>query len=267
LRLLRWKKPEKILRGGYMPIMSSNKDFKGSSFITLSKEITTKLLHLILDGTYPAGTKLPTERDMATEYGVTRHVIREALKRLEVMNLITIRQGSGIYVEDYTTSGCVDLMDYLLFGKDGVVDFKFLKDIIEFHSYMAVIVIELAAQRIQPEELQRIKDLVKELNQIPRDSDKEPEIFLQIIQTFIQGAHNKYINLMFNTALRIDEKFEVFFKVISSFFHESQHYIDRIIESLENRDAEMAKLQILRVTEHHKNKFIEIIDQLYKNSV
>jgi DNA-binding FadR family transcriptional regulator len=247
--------------------MLSNKDIKGSSFHTLSKDITTKLLHLILDGTYPAGTRLPTEREMAIEYGVTRHVIREALKRLEVMNLITIRQGSGIYVEDYNTSGCVDLTDYLLFGKDGVIDFIFLKDIIEFHSYMAVIVIELAAQRIQPEELQKIKDLVKELNQMPRDSDKEPEIFLQIIQAFIQGAHNKYIDLLFNTALRIDEKFEVFFKVTSLFFRDSQNYIDRIIESLENRDVEMAKLQVLRVTEHHKSKFIEIIDQLYKSSI
>jgi DNA-binding FadR family transcriptional regulator len=260
------KKPVKILRGGCTLIMSSNKYIKGSSFNTLSKEITTKLMSTILDGTYPAGTKLPTEREMAKEFGVTRHVIREALKRLEVMNLITIRRGSGIYVEDFNTSGCVDLTDYLLFGKDGTVDFNFLKDIIEFHSHMAVIVVELAAKRILPEELQKIKDLVRELNQMPRGSDKEPEIFLQMIQTFIKGAHNKYINLLFNTALRIDEKFEVFFKVTSSFFHESQNYIDGIIESLENRDAEMAKLQVIRVTEYNKNKFIQIIDQVYKNS-
>lgn len=246
--------------------MSSNKYIKSSSFNTLSKEITTKLMNSILDGTFPAGTKLPTERDMSQEFGVTRHVIREALKRLEVMNLITIRQGSGIYVEDYNTAACVDLTDYMLFGKDGVVDFNFLKDIIEFHSYMAVIVIELAAKRILPEELQKIKDLVKELNRTPHDSDKVPEICLQIIQSFIKGAHNKYINLLFNTALRIDEKFEVFFKVTSSFFQESQNYLERIIESLENRDAEMAKLQVMRVTEHNKSKFVEIIDQLYKNS-
>ena len=260
------KKPKKISRGGSTLIMSSNKEIKGSSFNTLSKEITTKLMNLILDGTYAAGTKLPTERELSKEFGVTRHLMREALKRLEVMNLITIRQGSGIYVEDYNVTGCVDLTDYLLFGKDGVVDFAFLKDIIEFHSYMAVIVIELAAKRILPEELQMIKDLVKELHQTPDDSDKVPEICLQIILAFIKGAHNKYINLLFNTALRIDEKFEVFFKVTSSLFKESGHYLERIIESLENRDADMAKLQIIRVTDHHKSKFIEMIDELYKNS-
>ena len=50
---------------------------------TLSREITRKLTRRIVDQVYPPGTKLPTERDLAVEFDVTRHVVREALKRID----------------------------------------------------------------------------------------------------------------------------------------------------------------------------------------
>lgn len=52
----------------------------------------------IKDGRYPVGTRLPSERDMAEEFGVSRVVIREAMRALESRGLVDVRQGSGTYV-------------------------------------------------------------------------------------------------------------------------------------------------------------------------
>jgi DNA-binding FadR family transcriptional regulator len=47
-----------------------------------------------------ATDRLPTERDMSAQFGVSRSVIREAAKRLELQGLLEIRQGSGMKVVD-----------------------------------------------------------------------------------------------------------------------------------------------------------------------
>lgn len=44
--------------------------------------------------------RLPTERDMSAQFGVSRSVVREAAKRLELQGLLEIRQGSGMKVVD-----------------------------------------------------------------------------------------------------------------------------------------------------------------------
>ena len=49
-------------------------------------------------GEYPAGSRLPPERDLAKQLGVSRPSVREALIALEVEGLVEVRIGSGIYV-------------------------------------------------------------------------------------------------------------------------------------------------------------------------
>jgi GntR family transcriptional regulator, hexuronate regulon transcriptional repressor len=49
---------------------------------------------------YPAGGRLPSERDLAEEFGVSRPTIREAMIALEIWGLVEARHGSGIYVTD-----------------------------------------------------------------------------------------------------------------------------------------------------------------------
>src|SRR5206468_6347417 len=53
---------------------------------------------LIRSGEFPAGARLPPERDLARQMGVSRPSVREALIALEVEGLVDVRIGSGIYV-------------------------------------------------------------------------------------------------------------------------------------------------------------------------
>ncbi len=71
----------------------------------LYHRIAEQLRSLILRGEYPSGTRLPPERDLAAQLGVSRPSVREALIALEVEGYVDIRIGSGIYAKKPDTLG------------------------------------------------------------------------------------------------------------------------------------------------------------------
>src|SRR6187397_1893441 len=64
----------------------------------LYRQIADQIRTLIKSGEFPAGARLPPERDLAKQLGVSRPSVREALIALEVEGLVEVRIGSGIYV-------------------------------------------------------------------------------------------------------------------------------------------------------------------------
>jgi GntR family transcriptional repressor for pyruvate dehydrogenase complex len=62
--------------------------------------VTQALLKLIRSGSYPPKSRLPSEGEMAQQFGVSRTVIREAVSRLKSEGLVESRQGSGLFVRE-----------------------------------------------------------------------------------------------------------------------------------------------------------------------
>lgn len=71
---------------------SEPKDWK------LSDQVYERILSKIVDGDFPANSKLPTEIDLSKQLNVSRPVLRQALARLRQDEVISSRQGSGSYV-------------------------------------------------------------------------------------------------------------------------------------------------------------------------
>lgn len=67
---------------------------------TLADRVTQRLTELVRSGAYPINARLPTEKAMAEEFGVSRTVVREAISRLKSEGLVETRQGSGTAVLD-----------------------------------------------------------------------------------------------------------------------------------------------------------------------
>ena len=81
--------------------MSSRKISVGSlarSSASIVDDIVRHLERLIVTGALAAGEKIPSERSLSVELGVSRPVLREALSRLEAAGLVTRRHGSGTRV-------------------------------------------------------------------------------------------------------------------------------------------------------------------------
>ena len=229
---------------------------------TRSKEITHRLLRRIIDGVYPAGSLLPTERQLAEEFGVARTIIREALKRIETAYLITIRQGSGALVENFKTAGGIELADFLMVRNDGSMDNQFLKDVGQFHESIHIWLVKLAAQRITPDEIEALKKLVKERTTISNDDEKLSGITLKITRSIVNASHNKYVRLLFNTLARTTRASRIVFEMPFYFDPEAQTFFERLIEAFENRDSEMAALLATRMFESNRENYLRAIDRL-----
>lgn len=66
--------------------------------IKLYRQICDQISEAIVRGDYPIGNRLPAERELAEQFGVSRPTIREAMIALEMQDVVTSRHGSGIYV-------------------------------------------------------------------------------------------------------------------------------------------------------------------------
>lgn len=67
---------------------------------SLADILYTKLEAGILSGAIPAGSKLPSQKDIAEREDVSRTVVREAVARLEAQGFAVARQGSGVYISE-----------------------------------------------------------------------------------------------------------------------------------------------------------------------
>jgi len=83
--------------------MSSFPEFKVERLAvagTLTDRVVAALIDLIRGEDFPPGSRLPSEMDMASRFGVSRTVIREAISRLKSEGLVESRQGSGVFVRE-----------------------------------------------------------------------------------------------------------------------------------------------------------------------
>ena len=81
---------------------------------TLSERVADQLQELILGGHVAPGERLPSERELAERFGVSRTVIREAVRRLTGTGLVDGRSGSGAIVREVASSAVRDSMNRFL---------------------------------------------------------------------------------------------------------------------------------------------------------
>ncbi|WGF88468.1 GntR family transcriptional regulator [Marinivivus vitaminiproducens] len=72
---------------------------KTNASIPLYRRISNEIVEGIVSGHYPVGSLLPTEEDFCRRFGVSRHTVREALRAVEAMGLVSRRQGQGTRVQ------------------------------------------------------------------------------------------------------------------------------------------------------------------------
>jgi GntR family negative regulator for fad regulon and positive regulator of fabA len=104
------------------------------------------LVNAILDGTYPAGTTLPGERDLAAQLGVTRPTLREVLRRLERDGWLTVRHGKATRVNDFWREGGLNVLEALARRQEGLPS-DFVPHLLEVRLALAPIYTHDAVRR------------------------------------------------------------------------------------------------------------------------
>jgi GntR family transcriptional repressor for pyruvate dehydrogenase complex len=122
------------------------------------------MLDHLLSGAVAPGDRLPPERKLAEMFGTGRSVIREAMKSLNFLGLIDVRQGDGNYFQPTGSDLLPRAVQWgLLVAKPR------LRDLIEARRHIEVVLAELAAER-------RTDAAVSELREILEDMEREQDL-------------------------------------------------------------------------------------------
>ena len=76
------------------------------------QQLAAAVRALVLDGRVPLGVRLPAERELAARFGVNRHAVREAVKRLEQVRLVRVAQSTDTRVADWRRHAGLDVPGY-----------------------------------------------------------------------------------------------------------------------------------------------------------
>lgn len=118
---------------------------------TLSERVTDQIKGIIVSGQLRPGDRMPPERELARQFGVSRTVIREAVRSLMAQGLVEVYAGSGTVVRNPSAGAVAESM--ALFLQVGRQDFDFRK-ILEVRRLMEVEIAGLAAERRSQEDLE-----------------------------------------------------------------------------------------------------------------
>ena len=120
----------------------------------LSARAAEQIAHIILDQRLPVSAKLPSERQLAEALGVSRTVIREAIRLLEAKGLVEVRTGSGAVVRGISPEPVTESITMLLGAGDSGVSFE---DVQTVRGVLEVAAAGLAAEKATPEDIARLE--------------------------------------------------------------------------------------------------------------
>ncbi|ELX13376.1 transcriptional regulator GntR family [Janthinobacterium sp. HH01] len=153
----------------------------------LVEGVLRQLETALLDGTYPANARLPSERALAEQYEVSRNTIREALQRLVARGLLRSRRGAGVYVSDQLRTSTASPWGQLVTDHPAV-----LADVLEFRRVLEGATAYYAALRGSEEEHGQIRSLLNGLEQARLGDDQavEASIDARLHEAIALASHN-----------------------------------------------------------------------------
>ena len=113
----------------------------------VSDQLFTLLRDRVLSGALAPGTALTAERDLAAEFGVNRHAVREAVKRLQQAGLVEVSHGGRTRVLDWRRTAGLDLALQLAQSDGLSASYDLSRDILEMRASIGADAARLCAAR------------------------------------------------------------------------------------------------------------------------
>lgn len=127
--------------------------------VDVHEAVRERISELMREGGYQPGDRLPSERELAEGLRVSRVVVREALKVLEALGMVQVRQGSGTYVVDARRDPVAAAL-----VADATIDLGFIRHLIDLRAALDVKAAELAAEHATAGDLTRLRAVLRELD-------------------------------------------------------------------------------------------------------
>lgn len=183
------------------------------------KTVMNTLLRDIFQNKLKPGDRLPTERDYSKEMNVDRTSLRIALKQLETMEVLEIRQGDGIYVKNYLKNAGVDFLKMLFLQQESdesdiIIDEYIIDEIMEFWVEYLPLMLKVAMRRFTPRDMKHLVEIIdremesmhdrkavmaSEFEQIEFIAEKTGNLLYLLVSNSTRPLKHKIIELFINS--------------------------------------------------------------------
>jgi GntR family transcriptional repressor for pyruvate dehydrogenase complex len=159
----------------------------------LAERILRDLGERIATGELAPGQLLPAEAQLATHYGVSSRVIREALGALSARGLVEVRAGKGTVVRGVDSSALRDFFDVALRA-----DSRAIWDLFELRKVIEVQIAELAARRATATDIEQCEDAYRRLEAAAESFEPEAYVAadIDLHQAVAAAAGNRMLAFM-----------------------------------------------------------------------
>jgi GntR family transcriptional regulator, transcriptional repressor for pyruvate dehydrogenase complex len=209
---------------------------------SLAVDLVETLQARIKDGTFPLGTRMPTEAEIMNSYGVSRTVVREAISRLQQARLVVTQHGIGSFVSESLPEEQgfrIDRVDV-----ETVVD---LVHVLELRVSLETESAGLAATRRNLRQLKEISDAIDDFTQRTQRGEDTLEADFRFHLSVAEATQNPhFFELMRHLGTAVIPRARVNSPKIAK--EEKTAYLDRvnrehrlIFEAIERQDPESAR--------------------------
>lgn len=152
----------------------------------LSDKVAEMMLETILSNRLNVGDRLPSERELGEQFGVSRTVVREAVRALVAKGVIEVRSGSGLRVAAVDAESVRESMSLFLRGGD--IDFE---KVHEVRSLLEVHLAGLAAERATPEDVAWLAEIHAQMVSEAADVESAARDDLEFHRRIALATHNE----------------------------------------------------------------------------
>jgi GntR family transcriptional regulator, transcriptional repressor for pyruvate dehydrogenase complex len=203
----------------------------------LYEQIVQQIEDSILNGTLKAGDQLPSERELALKFGVSRTAVREAVKSLHEKGLVEAYSGRGTFITNGTSQAVTQSINLMMKidQADGSGSLAEVRQILEPE------IAALAATRIQEPQLALMREAFSVMNQALRDPDAYIEADLDFHLALAEAVGNPLILSLLDSIVGLlrEQRMKIFFQEGGP--ERGQHHHARILAAIEKRDPEASR--------------------------
>jgi GntR family transcriptional repressor for pyruvate dehydrogenase complex len=193
----------------------------------------------ILDGELRNGDRLPTERDLAEQFQVSRTAIREAMKMLAQKGLVDMRPGRGTIVIDGARAAMENSISLLM--KMNLREVGGSENLVEVRSILETEIAALAAARASGKEIAAMREAIWKMDEALNNADAFIAADNDFHEALAQATQNALILMLLNSIVNLlSEQRKQIFEVQGGPQRGQLHH-RRILESIVRRDPEEAR--------------------------
>jgi GntR family transcriptional regulator, transcriptional repressor for pyruvate dehydrogenase complex len=215
----------------------------------------------ILSGQLDAGARLPNERELASALGVNRASVREAVKRLEFLELVDVVHGQGTFVRPFGGSSSLQLIDSLLRDPRTVTP-ALMGQLLEFRRDVTLRVIELAALRRSEAQLERARALLTAELAAGDDPTRALAIDLEWNKLLGEATGNLLYQLVSNLFSKLIGQLGPIYYTRARNWHRSHQTHAELLAAVEARDPAAARRVLGEMLEYSETAIRAEVDRL-----